>query len=155
MEPTVGPDDDVFILAGLGWLVQDTECLLVLYVPSINHIQSTYLATAIGEKSIQEIIQTRKFTFADREIDVIDFYSLKPINEKIRIMFLWGNDKNLKDIEAKYDIDAILAIPWVPEYDITKWRMKYNPQRIDVDIDRLRPFSDSKNKNSSNQRLRN
>lgn len=130
MESGAAEDDTAYVTKGFSWLIQNEEALLVMYVPTKEQIRNTYLGKAIGRDDLAtEFENNGIIRFGENDIHVIT-NDLEELQDTIRLFALWCDDNSLKEMESKYSISDILVFPWVPSYDITKWKEEKNPTKI-------------------------
>jgi len=129
------PDDEKFVLFGVKWLSDQTEKAL-LYVPNADKLERSYFSKLYAPEQGKEFRDKMSIKFGKKNIDVITGTTIKQIPDLINIFVCWADDnydRKIWHIEETYNISSILVLPWVPEYDISKWKMKYNPTQLFLD----------------------
>jgi len=126
------PDDDEFVLFGVKWLADKPEKAL-LYLPDSDKLESSYLSKLYNSEQAKEFSKKLSIRFGDKDIDVITKTTIKSIPDLVNVFVCWGDDnfdKVIPKIEETYNINSILVLPWVPEHDISNWKIQYNPIQL-------------------------
>jgi len=133
IEPSADkPDDEKFILFGIRWLVEQPEKALV-YVPDADKIEHSYFSKLYYPEQGKEFRDKMSIKFDKKNIDVITGTTIELIPDLVNVFVCWADDhydKKIWEIEENYNINSILVLPWIPERDISNWKMKYNSTQL-------------------------
>ena len=130
-----GPSDDdtPYCVRALAWLVAKPEQFKMMYIPSLQQLEHTYFASALGSKLGHDSKNLGLVKYAKQDIHIVTNDNIDAVEDPVRLFAYCCDDVSLKKMEDKLNIKDILVFPWVPDYDVKEWKEKYKPQRIELD----------------------
>lgn len=126
-------DDHQAICAGVAKFLGlcGLHCGGVIYVPTMQHVQSTLLAKAVGEQNTKALAKHQTVTLpTGQRIDLCSDRTFKNYKRGNVYLVLWATPDMIQSVERDaHACKAIVVVTWL-ENDADAWISSQNPTQL-------------------------
>ena len=102
----------------------------VIYVPTMQHLESTLLASAIGQDLVKSLAKHKSVKLPTGEsIELCSDRTFKNYKRASVYLVLWATPDMIESLEEAYSCEASVVVTWL-ENDADKWVKNYKPTEL-------------------------
>ena len=103
----------------------------VIYVPTMQHVESTLLATAVGEQITKALAKHQPVTLpTGQRIDLCSNRTFKNYKRGSVYVVLWATPDMIEAVEREtHGCKAMVVVTWL-EHDADAWISSQNPTQL-------------------------
>lgn len=99
----------------------------VIYVPTMQNLESTILASAIGQDVMKSLAKHKSVKLSSgQNIELCSDKTFKNYKNSSVYLVLWATPSMIDSLEEAYSCKASVVVTWL-ENDADKWEENYRP----------------------------